>query len=87
MSGHPICDFYGCTKPICNEDLDLAPPSMRFCQEHHDELVGYVRAENTKAIMRFWVQSHGGAKRMAGEVAKDVADTVAEIALLGKGRR
>ena len=79
MSKQPICDFCDCAKPICADDLGLTPPTLRFCQEHHDELGGYIKAENVKAILRFWVQSHGGAKRMADEMAQDMANTAARL--------
>lgn len=59
-----ICSFYGCNKDVCDADKELRQ-RMHFCQEHHDELAGYIKDGNVKKIVGFWIKANGGAKRMA----------------------
>ena len=61
MPKRPECDWFDCSEPVCDRDMELTPPSKRFCQKHSDELDGYVKAEDVPKIMRFWARSYGSA--------------------------
>jgi len=42
-----LCSFYGCDEPICEADKQLKNPgSLRFCQEHSDEINSYFKAQD-----------------------------------------
>ena len=61
-----LCDFFGCYEPVCEADKELKrPTSLRFCQKHSDEINAYFKSHDIRNIMKFWVRSQGGAKRMA----------------------
>ncbi len=59
-----ICSFYGCEKDVCEADKELEQ-RMHFCQEHHDQLAGYITNGDVKKILGFWVKANGGAKKLA----------------------
>jgi hypothetical protein len=59
-----ICDFYNCEKPICEIDLKLHPPTLRFCQQHSDEMNKYIQNHEIGKMLGFWVKSRGGADKM-----------------------
>lgn len=62
----PTCDFYDCGAAVCPEDIDLPAPSLRFCQQHHDELDELLLDEKKiPQLLQWWVKSHGGAKNFA----------------------
>jgi hypothetical protein len=60
----PICSFDGCDQEVCEADMELKQ-RMHFCQEHHDQLAGYIEAGNVKKILGFWIKANGGAKKLA----------------------
>ena len=61
MSTLPQCDWFDCSEPVCDEDMELTPPSKRYCQRHSDELKGYIETEDVSKIMSFWARSFGSA--------------------------
>jgi len=61
-----ICSFDGCDEVVCEADENL-DQRMHFCQEHHDQLQGYIKDGNVKKILGFWVKANGGAKKLAGK--------------------
>lgn len=60
----PVCSFFGCADLVCEADKDL-PQRMHFCQNHHDQLQGYIERGEVPKIIGFWVKANGGAKRLA----------------------
>ena len=64
-----VCDYEGCNEPVCAEDLQLQT-GMQFCQKHSDELETFVTTADAKGILRFWIQSNGGAHNMTVEDSK-----------------
>ena len=63
------CDFNGCGEPVCYLEQNKAS-NPRFCISHREEFADYVRSDDAQAMVRFWIQSHGGARQLAVEMIK-----------------
>jgi len=58
------CSYYGCENVICESEKD-SENEMRFCQVHLDTVNKLIDAEDAPGIVKFWIDSGGGPKRMA----------------------
>lgn len=63
ITGH--CDYYGCGKPLAP---DQPKTGMKFCAEHDAEFERIAKSENIPALLRFWIDAQGGAKRAANRM-------------------
>jgi len=61
-----MCDFDGCTKEVCEEDLQYTPPTKRFCKQHSQAFDDAIEETNVQELLSLWVKSLGGAKKAAG---------------------
>lgn len=63
------CSFFGCQQPVCKDDAD-STDAMKFCQQHHDEIMGYVTATPflPGKVLNFWVRAQGTAEAAAKRI-------------------
>ena len=62
-----ICDFDGCEKEICDEDMQYTPPTKRFCKAHSSSFDELIESEDIPRLLSLWVKSLGGAKKASGQ--------------------
>ena len=60
-----LCDFDGCGKEICEEDLAYTPPTKQFCEEHSSAFNELIEDGEIKGLLSLWVKSLGGAEKAA----------------------
>jgi len=67
------CSYFGCEKEVCERDKEFPPPSMRFCQEHSEQLESFITANpfDPKTLLSFWIKANGGAKRLSRRMMED----------------
>ena len=66
-----MCDYFGCYKPICEEDEEFTPPTLRFCTAHSEESQKLIQSEDIGGLLQFWVKAGGGAERMAQSIVNE----------------
>ena len=59
------CDFFNCNKSAVTNYKGL-----NFCVKHDKECNNYIDTNDYKGLLKFWVNSCGGAKRMVKEKFK-----------------
>ena len=58
MSGER-CHFWGCVRPVREDDRAIRDPSARFCEDHAVEIDFYLIMEDTQKRVDFWVRASG----------------------------
>ena len=58
------CSFYECENEVCDADKDVVD-RMKFCQQHYDEISGYIKDGRIPKIVSFWIKANGGAKKLS----------------------
>lgn len=64
MKNKQICSFYECKNEVCEAGKNTTD-RMRFCQQHYDEISGYIRDSRIPKIVGFWIKANGGAKKLS----------------------
>jgi hypothetical protein len=52
------CEYHGCTEQLAQGE-DEIKTGLKFCQKHADEFDKYVKANDVRKIMSFWVKATG----------------------------
>ena len=61
VGSRPVCAFIGCELLVCDEDMELGPESIKYCQKHSQQSDELIKSQNIAELLKFWANSQNQA--------------------------